>query len=535
MEYQYWVQQDYDNSIAKRYGMSIDEYYDSVIKHLPSTTSSDEHAFEPIQLDLKLSKDVCVPLSVAVTDANWYERLQQVVTDTYFRHKVRDHPERVKIVDVTRKDIRGLSPDQLAVCGKVRAFVGDEWLVVDSPTTDMSVVDPPTALRNDKQTQLVKWFDNKAKERIVQATAKQLANCDQQDIFIRTKVDGPLDKDIRQILRETVPGGTSNVMATFGVTERVRAASAESAIARASETILRQIRQGLRTNQVVVERNIKSRIASSLVARKDDDEAPLFDSLAAAPEHSAAQEQKLYQGIARKALTKSVVNIINHFYRGVGCDVCQTKTKQKKAEDQEEDEGYYSDYYYGKVNKRFADKFHSVAGRAIFMEPRSVAAAPVATDLKGLRGARLRKKIGDRPRLMPIGDSNTERPRLVPIGDAEKPKLVSKAERPRLVPIDAPIKPKLVPIDMDDDAPLVSFKVSDAQKPRLVPNKPKLVPIDMDDDTPLVSFKFSDANKPKLVPIGNEAISLDHITRNVEPVNDGMPDFLDFLKMKRTK
>lgn len=525
MEYQYWVTQDWNNSIAKKCGMSIGEYYDSVVKHLPSTEASGENAFEPVQLNLKLGKDVCVPLSVAVTD-KWYERLQQIVTDTYFRHQrtIKD-PKQVKFVDVTRKDIRGLSGDQLATCGKIRAFVGDQWLTADNQEN----VEPPTALRTDKQTQLVNWFDRKCKERLVQATVRALSNCDQHELVLRTKKDGPLDRDICQILRESVPGGVSNVMETYGCTEKARAASADTAIARASETILRQIRQGLRTNQAAVARNIQARISASVSARaggEDSEEPPLFESMADVPIHEASQEQKLFTGIARKALGKGVINIINHFYRGIGCGVCDTKNKKKdrvEVMDKEEDEAYYNDYYYGAVNKHFQDKYHAVAGRAIFMEPAATATERVGSEFQGLRGARLRKKIGEsvtalppRPKTMPLES-------VYPIGNQAVP------QKPRLVPIGGETRPRLVPLEQPEPAPVKR----DRQAPVGVivngPLRPRLVPIGGD----------VNPQKPRLVPIGDHvdlprAQKTDkNLTKGVQKVNDGMPDFLDFLNKRK--
>lgn len=396
--------------------------------------------------------------------------------------------------------------------------------------------------------------------------------------MLKTKVDGPLDQEIRQILRESVPGGVSNVMETFGCTDKARQASGETAIARASETILRQIRQGLRANQAAVDRTISARIAASVASpsrvEQDDSEEPIFASLQNAPVHSAIEEQKLYTGIARKALGKGVINIVNHFYRGIGCGVCQTKKKEERVVQLEdgEDEAYYSDYYYGAVNKRFQDKYHAVAGRAIFMEP-SAAAPQQQQQLQGLRGARLRKKLQDLP----------PRPKLEPLGAPVKP---LANQRPKLVPLGAPAKPKLV--DDDNDEPLVSFqqeplgdKVS-AQRPKLVPlgdqrpklvplgdkvdtQKPKLIPIGdsvktqrpklepLDNDTPLVSFQESvgsevtqrrpklvplgdkvDTQRPKLVPLVASEPRVD-LTKGVQRVNDGLPDFLDFLKKNNKK
>ena len=286
--------------------------------------------------------------------------------------------------------------------------------------------------------------------------------------MLKTKVDGPLDQEIRQILRESVPGGVSNVMETFGCTDKARQASGETAIARASETILRQIRQGLRANQAAVDRTISARIAASVASpsrvEQDDSEEPIFASLQNAPVHSAIEEQKLYTGIARKALGKGVINIVNHFYRGIGCGVCQTKKKEERVVQLEdgEDEAYYSDYYYGAVNKRFQDKYHAVAGRAIFMEPS--AAAQQQQQLQGLRGARLRKKLQDLP----------PRPKLEPLGAPVKP---LGDQRPKLVPLGASVKPKLVPLV--------------APEPRV------------------------------------------DLTKGVQRVNDGLPDFLDFLKKNK--
>lgn len=396
--------------------------------------------------------------------------------------------------------------------------------------------------------------------------------------MLKTKVDGPLDQEIRQILRESVPGGVSNVMETFGCTDKARQASGETAIARASETILRQIRQGLRANQAAVDRTISARIAASVASpsrvEQDDSEEPIFASLQNAPVHSAIEEQKLYTGIARKALGKGVINIVNHFYRGIGCGVCQTKKKEERVVQLEdgEDEAYYSDYYYGAVNKRFQDKYHAVAGRAIFMEPS--AAAQQQQQLQGLRGARLRKKLQDLP----------PRPKLEPLGAPVKP---LANQRPKLVPLGAPAKPKLVD---DDDEPLVSFQQEPlgdkvgAQRPKLVPlgdqiatqkpklvplgdQRPKLVPIGAparpklvdDDDEPLVSFQQEplgdkvSVQRPKLVPLGDQRPKLVplgasvkpklvplvapeprvDLTKGVQRVNDGLPDFLDFLKKNK--
>lgn len=529
MEYQYWVVQDWNTSVAKKCGMTIGEYYESVVKHLPSTERTGENAFEPVKLDLRLSRDVCVPLSVAVTDDKWYERLQQIVTDTYFRRQVQD-PSQVKFVDVTRKDIRGLSGNQLATCGKIRAFLGDkEWLQSEDKV-------PPTALRTDKQTQLASWFDRKAKERIIQATVQQLQNSSQLEIVTKTKVDGPLDLQIRAILKETVPGGVSNVMSTFGCTEKTRAVSADTAIGKASETILRYIRQGLRANQTTIERTINARIASSMTSEKDSEEGPMFSSMAQVDEHTAAQEQKLFTHVTRKALNNGVINIINHFYRGIGCHACQKKTEKKK-ENEEDDGSYYSDYYYGDVNKRFVEKYHAVAGRAIFMEPKS--------DLQGLRGARLRKKIGEpvKPKLVPI--ESPMRPGLEPIGNHCKTKKKHHDEddddddRPLIHFVDEdigePLRPGLDFIkgtkktDLPRLVPIGNDHPNDHLKPRLVPIgndhsrdhlKPKLVPIS--------NHHSRDDLKPPLIPVKNT-----RVMPRVQRVNDGLPDILDFLKRRK--
>jgi hypothetical protein len=521
MEYQYWVVQDWNHSIAKKCGMGLDEYYETVVKHLPSTETTGENAYEPVQLNLKVNKDTCIPLSVAVTD-NWYQRLQQVVTDTYFRNK-RIEPTDVRFVDVTRKDIRGLSGDQLASCGKIRAFDSktNTWLQVSTEN-----VEPPTELRTDKQTQLVEWFDRKCKERLVQATAKLLSNCTDHDIVLRTKVDGPLDIEFRKILRETVPGGVSNVMKTFGSTDKARAVSGETAIARASETILRQLRQGLRTNQAAVSRTIHARIAASVRTMDDRDvrEEPIFDHIGnEADVHSAAQEQKLFSNITRKALGKGVINIINHFYRGIGCGVCKkptstTTTTMPKVQvmndddDAEDDPAYYSDYYYGAVNKRFQDKYHAVAGRAVFMEP----AAASSSSFQGLRGARLRKKVEQqRVSSAAAASSIPPRPKTIPLPSAAP---VASVARPKLVPLE-PQRPKLIPL-------------ASVAEPVMVVPKPKLIPLEsIGAPTQKEQEQEPRRIRPPLVKPPNKN-SNNNLTQGVQRVNDGLPDFLDFLNKK---
>jgi hypothetical protein len=289
---------------------------------------------------------------------------------------------------------------------------------------------------------------------------------------------------------------------------------------------LRQIRQGLRTNQAVVDRTIKARIAAS-VHDDDNGEAPIFSHLGQeAPVYSAAQEQKLFSNITRKALGKGVIHIINHFYRGIGCGVCDAKKTQPKVQvvDEDEDPAYYSDYYYGAVNKRFQDKYHAVAGRAVFMEP----ADP---SFQGLRGARLRKKVEQqqqqqqrvsstasippRPKTIPL-----PKPNSVPVGEPAPPLVVFTTDRPKLIPLESVgnpvVRPKLVPVGN----PVV---------------RPKLVPIG------------NPAVRPKLVPIGTQTEEEPRrirpplvkppkveasLTRGVQRVNDGLPDFLDFLNKK---
>jgi hypothetical protein len=122
------------------------------------------------------------------------------------------------------------------------------------------------------------------------------------------------------------------------------------------------------------------------------------------------------------------------------------------------------------------------------------------------------KPLGDkvsaqRPKLVPLGDEvANQRPKLVPLGASAKP--LAEDQRPRLIPL-------------NDDEPLVSFQ----QKPlgdKVSAQRPKLVPLG-DEVT---------AQRPKLSPLVAPEPRVD-LTKGVQRVNDGLPDFLDFLKKNK--
>jgi hypothetical protein len=549
--YQDWVLKGYETSRAKHL-ISIDDYVNHVVHNMASVKHKDE-IYEPITFQVLVRGfDEAVPVQTDFSEG-WYERLQSGVAEMIGGGGA---GKNLEFRDMTGENIADRNANELSSVGKIRIF--------DKTTGKRIQTEPgpqvPGHMSNNKMHRISEWFEDKLRENAIHTIASELKGSTATvDLQTRTQINSSLEKKLCDLLSSDLQGHLKR----HGSNERAKQSDATVVAQQMARTMMKSVRSELRGQMQRIKKHMAAKAVtamSSNIAAADEEE-PLFDAAATQGIAVGLQnESQLYGKIARRAIIKSKMDLINHIYHAstVDCGCGDEKKKNKK-----DDDDYYADYYYG---NDVYQKYQLYSGRAVHMEiqmddPVShatavAAAAAESAPTSALRGARLRKKLHQQQEvaakfvpfekkheldeLVPIRNSMTQQRTpdkkndmnldllddLVPIKSSAAAE-ASNLDLDELVPIRRN-RVSAVAADIASDLPDFYPKVIPTRKPNLIladapaaaaaPKKPgvKLVHISelMDVDT----RKKNTVKEPKK-----------RIEKDSDRINDGMPDIYDFM------
>jgi hypothetical protein len=509
-----WVVNHYNQSRSKK-NMPIEIYIESIIKHMPGVTHDD--IYEPVEVNLQLSKFNAVPVQVDFTDG-WEKRLKDAVSSMIGQKASDIKFKNVKGQDI-ESDLKIKTLADLSGVGNLRVY--SRGCRVDLK----SLPEPPEHMSNDKMLKLSNWFDDSIKEKACDIIAKALVDSPKEDLTFRTSLESNLAKEIQSLVTE---GDFKKFLSTYGSNERARNTPPEDVGKSISGNVLRQMRRVLKGSENRINKHIAAKTQLKL---KENNEEVLFDT----PSSIAGElqdEHEMYSKMARKALALSKHEIINNVYRAVPINCGAYDKKPEEDENNDEDSFYYTKSSY--------DKMQSLVGRPIYMKIERNVPAPVVTTTSStgatIRGARFRKKnpelgkiSSEMPELIPISSKmpeltpiSSEMPELIPL---KKKNVPISSEMPKLIPLknkNASELPKLIPISKKN---VPEFGKISSEMPKLIPLKQKNVPISS--NARIDIGQNSSKQKSKLFP---EFIE---IPLEVPRPNDGLPDIYDFLEKKK--
>lgn len=472
--YQPWVVADYVNSQSKQM-LTIDDYVDSVVRHLPSVET--DEIYEPVEVHVQLSGLQSVPLQLDF-DSSWHRRLLEGVKNMISASCAGAGLGKISLKTVTGQPIESAvrTAEDLANVGRIKVFENGKR--VDLP----KLPEPPVELRNDSLMHLDKWFEQKIKNQAATIITDELKGTrNEYELQEKTSSNSSLDKKLRQLVEGSA---SKNFLEVYGSTQRAKQTPVAHVAESISSTLLRQTREILAGSEKRLVRHLNAKLAAEL---KQKNEPHIFASVEKMA-GNIENEQKLYGNMAQKALRFAKMNVIDSVYRAqpLSCDCSTNKgpaTSKKsggggttggKANEEEEEipkekeetgeagygrDRYYDDYYYG---QEVYDKVQLYCGKAVFMECSCAESSPAPTPVKSqiaasterlksstgspLRGARLREELQKRQEMPGL----ISKPILTTAVAADRNTILIPGNFGS-VPVEAPLnirqKPKLIPIN----------------------------------------------------------------------------------------
>lgn len=521
--YQEWVLRDFENSAAKHL-IGIDDYVGMVVENMASVKHKDE-IYEPITFHVLMrGYDEAVPVQTDFS-SGWYERLQQGVAEMMGTKNAKQ----LQFRDMVGEDISGRSAHELSAVGKLRVFDKTTGKRLQLEPGARVIPEVPGHMSNNKMHRISEWFDGKLREDAIHAVASELKGSSAAvDLQTRTQANSNLEKKLVDLLKPEL----QHHLQRHGSNERAKKSDANAVAQQMARAMMKNVRTELRGNMQRIKKHMAAKAVTAMGDSVEDE--PLFDAAATQGVAAGLQnESQLYGKMARRAITKSKMDMINHVYRANSID-CGCGDNKKKDDDE-----YYENYYYG---QDLYSKYQLYSGRAVHMEIDSGATAPVA-QAPQLRGARLRKKqyqeeqkqIAQEAKFVPFkktigagANRFLERESQRSIG----------AELDELVPIQKPIGAELdelVPIQKSSGAnkfldELVPIRGWDPDKPtpdwKFPEDQDKKDEEDEEDNIP------TNGIKSKMVPI-QKSIGADGFLDELVPINkkgvlpiaSDLPDF----------
>ncbi len=187
----------------------------------------------PIAVSLSHSGEA-VKLAVSPDDANWYNKLVNVVQDMTGKRNI-------EIVNYLGTNIKDMTPKQLLQCSLCE--------VVDkqtkSPVRIASLVEPPKYMSSNKHAELKSWWTNN-RENLAKEIANQLKSMTMDEIAAATRANGPVQQAIEQFLeRNTLDDATwQEFTSTYG--------SGKMEASDMAKKLLESVKLGLRANERVI-------------------------------------------------------------------------------------------------------------------------------------------------------------------------------------------------------------------------------------------------------------------------------------------
>ncbi len=270
----------------------------------------------PIAVSLSHSGEA-VKLAVSPDDANWYNKLVNVVQDMTGKRNI-------EIVNYLGNNIKDMTPKQLLQCSLCE--------VVDkqtkSPVRIASLVEPPKYMSSNKHAELKSWWTNN-RENLAKDIANQLKSMTMDEIASATRANGPVQQTIEQFLeRNTLDDATwQEFTSTYG--------SGKMEASDMAKKLLESVKLGLRANERVIrDFHAANAVGASALwskshnttASKYKDDFTLYrdimEDVVYKPDVSSNVVNGILYGkseqqqpIARKITSSSSINPIQMFYK----------------------------------------------------------------------------------------------------------------------------------------------------------------------------------------------------------------------------
>lgn len=252
--------------------LPIETWKEVIGKHLPMF-ASDNQIYQPAEVRIKLTRPLTDPtgtvkIEVALSDANWYDKLLGAVGEM-----VQRPAGQIEIVDDCGAYIDKLNQGQLSRAG--------DLCVIDAksrkPVYVAAVTAPPKHMSADKEQDIMEWLHTK-RQAIADVVVNELK--DKHDmIAISTAVckDGAVQHALATYFINSRPNGESwgQFLQTYAESDAVRALDPKDVAKQLARSFLVEVRKSLRASQ----NEIKAFYSNQQQKQqgKDGDEAKLWD------------------------------------------------------------------------------------------------------------------------------------------------------------------------------------------------------------------------------------------------------------------
>jgi hypothetical protein len=530
--YQGWVKTRYGNS-QSRYVMSIERYVKNVIEKLPNIEK--DEIYEPIRVSVILGRDPtqCVPLHVDYAD-KWYEKLQNAVKEM----TKLPVSSQIELVDISGKGIKDLDAKSLACVGKVKARNNNKPIAL----VLNKLPEPPKDMRTDKLLQLKNWHESSGlKENTINLIAETLKEKkSKHEIKSALCVGSDLEKQLKNIVNSSTPSkNMEKFLNIYGCNEKARTGTPSSdVLSKITQNILKCTIVGLNAAENRIDRHLAQSAVANITSGNIGE---LFASSSASDGKPVENSLEMYKSIVRKQLNKpsNVLELIQNVYRATPINCCS------KTDDDDENEKYYSDYFYGE--QEIYNKYQILSDAAVYMEYNSNSKnlnSDLNSDLNldlneeidsdslnlnhldeerkqgKLRTARLRKKLYQQQQASKIEASLG--PKIVPVVVETQKKM------PGLIKVSELVKTNQIKSE------LTNTTKSPHQMPGLIKanlqtetTKSSQMPGLIKVDRKMLDVRKNEKGIGKFVPFKTAP------SNDTDRINDGFPDINDYKPKKR--
>ena len=493
--YQPFFLQVYESSGS---ALPIEVWKEVVGQNLP-VFASEAQIYNPAVVRVRLTEDVTDPegvvqIEVALSDANWYQKLTQAVGEMVGRTNV-------CIMDDYGDSIREFSHAQLNAAGDLDVFDNHNEHVFVSRS-----IAPPKRMASDKHVDIANWFKD-VRHEIGNVIVGVIADKDRVSLIPAVAKDGSVQKSVERFLVESRPYDMSwaGFLQTYARDDTVRALSPEKVAAQIAQSVLAEERKGLRANQ----RQIKT-----FFDYKRGDAEQLWDekveSNITRPAFQSAL--RMYEDITDDAMHKSALKSKVYYIINAGLNASKEQPTPVVAKRKKEIAGEHPlDWYY---HKHHFERFGKYPGHVTRTFSKQLGKRPAYTGdpVKAVAAFQLFSGRHTLPR--------RARPGLVPRRALASPlDPIYDGDTPGLVPIRG-LASSHDPIYDGDTPGLVPFRglasshdpIYDGARPGLIRIRGLASPLESiyDDDSPgLVPIRglasshdpIYDGDTPGLVPI----------------------------------
>lgn len=180
-------------------------------------------------------------MQVDPTDTAWYQTLRTAIAEGMQISKA-DIPY-TTLHNMRGDDIAEFDPHTLHHVGELTVRVRGKQRKVGQVFT------PAANVRPDKVNDLVTWYEDDVREKVIDHVASHLVGSSIIELDTKTRRGAPLLKEIQAIVEESVPGADMDrFMKLYGVNDRARNTPGADVAARIARSIASQLRKGIKAN-----------------------------------------------------------------------------------------------------------------------------------------------------------------------------------------------------------------------------------------------------------------------------------------------